>query len=1320
MLRRTWQIVRAVVLIVVATAALLVGGAWTFLQTPWGGDAVRRLLLPRVNGQIAGRLDLARLAFGGDSITLEGAELRDPAGALVARVDRIEVGFSPLALLRRHVDVRRLEIDGPRLWMVARSGGSNLSRALAPRARPAPPRGAPASSRAGGGDWVVDLRQLAIDEGAFTYGGPKGPRQVHVADLSARARLRLAQSLLFVDLATNARGAHVTVKGTVDLATMRARDPGLVVRGEGIVLAELFAAGPPSDFGFELRAEGGGASLSDLDGHLKLTLPRGRIDGQTLGPVGFVVTAARGRYELADLKAALPGLWVSGGAIATAAHVDAHLRVDARDLAATARALAPRHGPPPIAMAGSGYVDLALTGPIPDPSLRVTGRFPTLRIDANQIDELSLSAVIPNLTRPTRATAQVAAASATVGDQRLRTVALRLDAAGRDLSAEARVAAPYPLSVTAAGRRGGDDRELTLRSLALRYPEATWTLARPARLAFDEGRLLIRDVALASGRQRIAIDLTKTSRGTEGHVVIAAVDLARLPRALVPGALGLAGELELDARVDDRAPRLDLQLALRRLIFKKRAIGDVHLAVAGEGRKPLTASLEATRIAGAAGGKASFALSTPLSLRTLLHRPPTADRLLRTPVDLKGDVDRLPLQTVALLVGHKETVAGTVSSHLEVSGSAANPKGSLALDIAGAARPPRFPPTDARVEVELGDAIDARVRIVRKQRALLALVAHLDAGVAALREPERLAAAPIRLRAVVGPLALQRLGLPASERQPPRVLKGKVHADLSLDGSLREPRLSAHVQASDCRLDKSLVGAAELAVNYAAHKLDADARLTTVNGGRLHLAARTTADLGYPAVTAGLDVRRLPLEVDLDAKDFDLQGLSGATPQLRSVAGLLSAAATARGTIDDPRINGQLEWKKGHVAITGFGEYDDVHLALHGDEKRLQLDELAAKSGHGHARVTGDARPGGQGKKGYEVTAKAQVSRFPIYQEGQPLADVTVDAKLAGRASPFDTQLAIDLDQARIELSNNKRKDLQSLAMPPDIVLVEGGAPLNKAQAEKLQRLQPDGAGRKPAAPTAGKPASPARLRVTVDAPRRLWVTGKDANLELGLEPGFKIIVAGETRIIGTVTIHRGRVDVFGRRFDLKGDSTVKFDGPPDFPELDVTAQYKNIPENVTVLLRVTGTPTQMSVKVSSPDRPELTESQIYTLIITGHLQTGSNTTGSTTPSAQAASLLGGLLASQLQSALSHRLPLDVLTIDAGTEGVTGTQLEAGRYVTDRFYVGYIGRIGADPNRYQNRNAVHLEYQLTARWELEGEYGDVGTGSADLMWKKSY
>ena len=196
---------------------------------------------------------------------------------------------------------------------------------------------------------------------------------------------------------------------------------------------------------------------------------------------------------------------------------------------------------------------------------------------------------------------------------------------------------------------------------------------------------------------------------------------------------------------------------------------------------------------------------------------------------------------------------------------------------------------------------------------------------------------------------------------------------------------------------------------------------------------------------------------------------------------------------------------------------------------------------------------------------------------------------------------------------------------------------------------------------------------------------------------------------------------MFGRRFDLKADSTLTWSGRPDRPELNVRAEHVNDTEGITVLLTAKGPLDKLTVTVSSPNRPELSESQLYTLLITGHLQLGSGTSGTSSASAQAVSLLGGLVASQLQKTLAGKLPLDVLTIDAGQEGFRRhAGWKPGRYVTDKLYVGYVGRIGADPTRYQNRNAVHLEYQLTSRWEIEAEYGDVGTGTADLMWKKNY
>ena len=795
---------------------------------------------------------------------------------------------------------------------------------------------------------------------------------------------------------------------------------------------------------------------------------------------------------------------------------------------------------------------------------------------------------------------------------------------------------------------------MTIDTASIRYPEAKWSLVRPARISLGDVPG-VTGLVLAADRQRIAVDARLGDKQRRARVEIQRFDLARLPRALVPASLGLAGTVDADvalrdvaggggapridakasltggrirghrdlslalsatvaggrargrldaralatavkatfdvpadvarlrggrapvkldvdvadidlarlaatiaettgkplgARVQGRArlsvrlsgtgqrPQLTIAAAAQKLRADDHVIGDLALDLAGDGARPITA-----RLTSAAPTRTRLDVTAPISLRDVMRAPPTAATLLRTPFEIRGDVDRLPLAALARALRYSERVGGTVSSHIELRGPAVNPAGTVTFDVAGATSG-RFPPTEARIEVDVKQrACEARVRITRKAHPLLALQASLELPVAAARDPAALAAAPLRVRAVVGPLAMQRLGLPPeTDRAPPRAFNGRLHADVSIDGTLRAPTGVVHVQVDDVKLDKTSVGYGRLEASYGDGQAKLDARLTTQNGGTLHATSATKIDLGYPGVTRPLDVRKLPLDVRIDAKDFDLRGFSGATDDLRTVAGLLTASATVSGTVADPKIAGRIDWRDGVVAITGLGQYERIHLALHGDANRVVVDELVASSGAGKARVTGDGSRAATGK-GYEIALQSDLERFPIYKQGQPLANVSLEAKLKGRVSPFDTRVTLDIADSRVELADVNRKSLQSLEVPADVVLVDGDRPLNRAQDKKLRALTTPATD--DVQPASGQPSAPS-LRMKVNAPRKLWVSGKDANLELGLAPDFRIQVNDRTRVFGQVIVHRGRIDVFGRRFDLKSDSTLTWSGRPD------------------------------------------------------------------------------------------------------------------------------------------------------------------------------
>src|SRR5262249_52283831 len=144
-----------------------------------------------------------------------------------------------------------------------------------------------------------------------------------------------------------------------------------------------------------------------------------------------------------------------------------------------------------------------------------------------------------NLRVPAALDLDARAATASLGGRPLRSPEIAVRAAGREVVAHASIAAPQPLRVDLRGRRQPGNA-LALDALSIRYPEATWTLRRPARLTFGE-TIVLSGFELGADAQRLAADLSWGGAGGHAHVVVSRFDVSRLPRALVPPDLGLGG-----------------------------------------------------------------------------------------------------------------------------------------------------------------------------------------------------------------------------------------------------------------------------------------------------------------------------------------------------------------------------------------------------------------------------------------------------------------------------------------------------------------------------------------------------------------------------------------------------------------------------------------------------------------------------------------------------------------------------------------------------------------------------------------------------------
>ncbi|MFL5343807.1 MAG: translocation/assembly module TamB domain-containing protein [Hyalangium sp.] len=769
------------------------------------------------------------------------------------------------------------------------------------------------------------------------------------------------------------------------------------------------------------------------------------------------------------------------------------------------------------------------------------------------------------------------------------------------------------------------------------------------------------------------------------------------------------------------------------------------------------------------GKKAYVSLNTPFTLGQVLIKPPTANEAMRAQVSVEGGLDELPLSLVGGLA-HLDKANGTVSMKFALNGSVMVPQARLDVQ-ANSATANGLPPLDAHLLVTGGgEDIRAELTTLRhegNQTAPLAeLTALLKAPLGAIQDPDVIGQVPFDFKARLHPTALKEL-LALSQTDPglrEQGLQGIISVDLSATGTPAAPKAVLDVGLQQLGVGKLALGQGHVHYAYANARSDLDLTVAAPSGGTLLVRAGVPLDLSLPAMQQGLETKKVPLAVTVKARQFDMAFLSGATEMVRSLGGVLEADAAVAGTLGAPTLKGTVNWKNGKLGLMGFGEYHDIQVALDVTHERIHLQQLFARGGAGELRATADAVLAKSGA--YELTGQSELKDFPIISEDQLVAATTLRATFEGSLTAEAVNIRnLTIPEAHIELPEVARKDLQPLAKAEDIVLVRNGVPVDKhrrkatnnapgkgppasgqasdnSMAQNTPRARPGapgGSGSVGGTGGAGNTRQPAQdavevedtpeevqrtYRVLVNAPRNLWIRGSDVNIELGLSPGFEISYTDHATLFGQVNVQRGRVDALGRRFDVQKDSQVTFSGPPLAPYLNITAQHVNEREHVTVYIHIRGQGKDFTIEPTS--EPPMSETEIYTLLATGRRTLERNSGASQTGGAQAASMLGSLVASQAKKALSAQLPLDVFSIEAGESGLAGTKLEVGKYLTDKIYVGYTGRVGSaatsstSTQTRENANAVRFEYQFTPQWSLEANYGDARSGGLDLIWSKDY
>ncbi len=816
--------------------------------------------------------------------------------------------------------------------------------------------------------------------------------------------------------------------------------------------------------------------------------------------------------------------------------------------------------------------------------------------------------------------------------------------------------------------------------------------------------------ALASAKGEVNVDvdavINERPEPVSAHIEVTGVDVTRVAtffKQELPVTAKLEAHLDVSGTADKPQVKLVIDSPEVAVQLGAQAAPLVLTSVSFEVLTRDTGHIAATVSANSFGGVAHVELDTPLTINGLREKLPTVASLNTLPLTVDAEVNGVAIGQLrdSGLLAINTSAEGNLGLRGHLTGTIKDPEGAVTLTANKVVYPP-LSAVEASATVTAGPKkIDLVAMITEKAAPLLKVDGSLDATVAHLQHLDALGPEAVKLVATLYPLDLKTL-VPSDS-----TLTGFAGATLNVDGTLDAPRIDLTGSVDQLAFAKAAIGEAHFDFKGSAgHNI---ANLTIGPKGKDDLTAHGTVDaeIGLAAIRRGLTPSKYPLDVTVASNDFDLAFFSGISSVVRVIGGKLTMNATVQGTIGAPKLDGAAHWVNGRLNLTGFGNYRDIELEAKASNSLISLSKLKAYSGSGWASLTAEATR--NAASAWHLTANGEANKFPIVVDDQPVVIATLRLDLNGElVDQFLNIKQLSLPKVLIELPDIRRKDLQNLDRPADIIILRGGRGdlAKRARALELKKAK---AKAKEATFTA---------RAVINAQRRIQIKGSDVDLELGLSDGFRLEYANNVQLYGEASVLRGKLSVLGRDFVVQPGSQARFAGVATEPYVNVTAVYTNnkTDDKTKVTVNVVGRGTDIALKVSS--EPPLSESEIYTLLATGRPALARGGGSSVTPT-QAASVVGSALISQAKTAIAKNVPIDVLDFESG-ENFSGVKLNVGKYLTDTVFVGYSLNPGADVTRGENPHTVRLEYQMTHSWSLEASAGTAPAAAADVVWSRDF
>jgi translocation and assembly module TamB len=496
---------------------------------------------------------------------------------------------------------------------------------------------------------------------------------------------------------------------------------------------------------------------------------------------------------------------------------------------------------------------------------------------------------------------------------------------------------------------------------------------------------------------------------------------------------------------------------------------------------------------------------------------------------------------------------------------------------------------------------------------------------------------------------------------PGQGVAGDVALTAALRGKIGAPKGIVRLTGRRLRFEGGVVPAASLDMTArlvpGAARLDAD--LAAGPAIRLRLAGTAPLSAGGALAleaTGGLDLAFLdPL----------------LTANGRTLRGRLTVAAAIAGTPMAPRLSGTVRLAGGAFQDFTQGVHlTDIDGLAEAAGATVRLRRLSARAGAGTVSAAGTATLAPGLPVALTLAARHAQALAGNLISAETDADLTLRGQATGR---LDLAGRIALDKADITIPDQ---------LPQDVPVLEIRRP-----------------GRQPRSAAASNISIGFDLDLAAPGGIRMQGRGLDAEL------GGRLHIAGSAaapQIRGGFSLRHGAIDLAGQTLNFT-TGRIGFDGRSlggrIDPLLDFVAQSSA--NGVTATLQVTGYADAPKIALSSA--PPLPQDEILALLLFGQ-NVKQLSPFQIAQIGQSLAALSGMSGIDPLLRVRRQLGLDRLSVGGGA-GTGGAALEAGKYVTNRVYLGARQAISGGTQ-------AQLRVDLTKHLKLDATLGTGRTAPA--------